>query len=459
MLSKFKRDFYKDILDGIRHSSVTFILGPRKCGKTYAMLQMQEENADAEYIDAKASPYTEDAATELLRRILTSIKNNQNKVYLIDEITYFESPERFLSHLYKVCNYSPMTNTRVVVTGSQSPALNFWEGKYFCGCCGIVKADFMNYAEWMSFKNYETPTEENYLEFLCTSPAFYEFGDMRHYLEGCITETIQTNEKAYSTIRNNSVDNLNADILFDIMFCALVNIHIGAPYSEFIGKQQIDNHFPDIAEEMKNKIITLAEGHYQNLHSLSRQTLKEALVFLYRHELISFTWQDTTCRHPYIATDIRSDNFPEFTRDDDGKFVNYNDELFSSLCVYIKHPMLYVALLQSVFGKNMPSDIPEVLLENIVECHVRSLLPESGQYIFRNSAEDYEINYVSVDGFAVEITVSDNFVTHFDSLPEGYKYILLSKTKEEKSDNFMRIPYYKYIHHLSSLKSPMNYDI
>ena len=37
----FKRDFFYKIINGLDKYNVTFLLGPRKCGKTYALNQIK----------------------------------------------------------------------------------------------------------------------------------------------------------------------------------------------------------------------------------------------------------------------------------------------------------------------------------------------------------------------------------------------------------------------------------
>lgn len=39
--TEFKRDFFYKIVNGLDKYNVTFLLGPRKCGKTYALDQIK----------------------------------------------------------------------------------------------------------------------------------------------------------------------------------------------------------------------------------------------------------------------------------------------------------------------------------------------------------------------------------------------------------------------------------
>ena len=453
---KFKRGFYHTLADTVNTHSVTFLFGPRHCGKTYAMRQLDIDLDNSEYINIKLTDCSQDSMLKLIDTIRTSHRNNQKMVYLIDEVTYLFAPEMFISTLYEIFNFSESSSTHVLLTGSQSIALRSWEGKYFCGCCGIVEADFMNYAEWMRYKQYITPTAENYFEFLTTVHEFYKFGSIESYLEGCLDETIRSNLKAYSAIRNNSAEDLTVDILLDILFCALVNVHIGVTYNTFTKRVQLETQIKHFfskyyTDAVKQRLADIIVTKYNSLAGISRSALRNALVFLYRNSLLGFTWRGTTLQHIRLASDIMTDNFPEFKRDDNGIFTNYKQELFDSLGIYINHPMFYVGLLRLIFKETMPNNIPKDLLGDIVECHVRSLLPAEGQYIYHDPITDREIDYVNdVHSLAVEITVSDKHGTCFELLQQEHKNILLSATKSDVSDKFTRIPYYQYIYDLAA---------
>jgi len=95
----------------------------------------------------------------------------------------------------------------------------------------------------------------------------------------------------------------------------------------------------------------------------------------------------------------------------------------------------------------MVSELPRNLLGSIVECHVRSLLPSNGCFEYRDSS-GVEIDYVSVEGNAMEISVSDKRMknVNFDILPDGYKKTLLTKSMTESVNGVERIPYYRFIY-------------
>ena len=104
--------------------------------------------------------------------------------------------------------------------------------------------------------------------------------------------------------------------------------------------------------------------------------------------------------------------------------------------------MFHVDLIESVLKEKMVSELPRDLLGSIVECHVRSLLPSNGCFEYRDSS-GVEIDYVSVEGNAMEISVSDKRMKNVNF---GYKKTLLTKSMTESVNGVERIPYYRFIY-------------
>lgn len=451
----FKRDFYADLLSKTMSNGVTFLFGPRHCGKTFALRQMQQEFENSVYVSAKDLADSEDAMLDLIDDIRKARNQDTGVIYLIDEVTYFYSPETFISKLYEIFNFTDDNSTHAVVTGSQSIALRYWEGKYFCGCCGSIDVDFLSYSEWLRYKDESEPTKNNYLQFVSEVSDFYKFPSLETYLEGCIHETVNSNYKSYTAIFNNDADGLSVDMLLDIMFCALVNIHIGVNYQTFTSSkqlsEQIKHHYREqYSDEIYQRIADVVAQRYINIKHMSSNALHNALVFLYRNGLIGFTWKSTKLEHGYLDADVISNNFPTFSRDKNGNFSKYTQELFESLGIFIRYPMFYVALLQLILGKEAIKSIPNALLGDIVECHTRGLLPMNHQFTFHEPVNDREIDYVNQTyNIALEISVSDKHGVCFNLLQEDYYNILLTETRWDSNDSFRRIPFYWYIYHLS----------
>lgn len=460
MLYKFKRDFYTQLEASIRQNAVTFVLGPRKSGKTYAMLQYEEEHSCLYYNGKEFLSEAESYQSQLLASIKEAIDNHKNIVYLIDEITYFYHPEQLLHRIYRYCYLQGAACVRVVITGSQSVALQAWAAEIFCGCCGIVRTNFLQYHEWLRFKGEVSPTEANHQEYLLGVRAFSGFSSLESYLEGCIDETIQSNLKSVIALRHNEAKYLTADILTDIMFCALINTHIGVSYPKFIGKNRLEDILAldhDLVDLQKRRICNLVDQHYTSLYKLPVHVLVEALTFLSQNGLIGFTWVGTNCDYGNITASLITNSLHTLPKDDYGSFVDFKLNLFKYLGVYVKHPIFSAAIVDYVLEDS--SALSGGILGDIVECEVRSLLPPNNQFEYHD-IEDNEIDYVNdALHLAVEITISDNHVEHFDLLPDGYTNILLSKTHTQpKRTNagraIQRVPYYEYICHLSKGKDP-----
>ncbi|MDE5749124.1 MAG: AAA family ATPase, partial [Acetatifactor sp.] len=94
----FKRDFYEDVVKCIQENGATFVLGPRRCGKTVCLLQVNDAYENAEYGDFKKLN-TEQQGMEVLSRIQKSIEDDEDKIYLLDEMTYAPLPEKYICEI------------------------------------------------------------------------------------------------------------------------------------------------------------------------------------------------------------------------------------------------------------------------------------------------------------------------------------------------------------------------
>lgn len=128
----FKRSFYYEVEKAIKESSISFILGPRKCGKTVCMHQLEDALDNAVYVDMKSEFDTDEKRRNAVNGILKNIANNDSIVYLIDEATYMPTPDKDIARIAGAFSEYDNQNTKVVFSGSQSKALEFW-GHIACG--------------------------------------------------------------------------------------------------------------------------------------------------------------------------------------------------------------------------------------------------------------------------------------------------------------------------------------
>lgn len=396
----FKRYFYYDMEKAIEKSNVVFLLGPRKCGKTVALLQLEKNRDNVKYYNFKT--LSQDESMDLFDAIKSAMEENNDAIFLLDEITYAYQPEKEINEISIQLSEKPCKNTKIVFTGSQSVALEAWANRAFCGNASVIRTDFLNYSEWLSYKGIKESSEAAYSQFLYEIDEFYGFVSLEDYLRGCLEETIISNQKTDNVIMGNDVYLIDIDSLLDICYA-----------TSFIGK-------------------------YNDFKSKDLDTLKQAFQFLHRIGLITIT---------PVSDSIES--IPNIRRDlsiSDSR-INYKDELFKSYNVCIKYPMFYMAILKDILKENLPEKLPTALLESIVECHVRGLLPEKGTFEFQD-IEGHGVDYVNVrDCIALEITISNKRSNemNFKYLPEDYQQIILTKDIGETCENRMQIPYHEFI--------------
>lgn len=441
----FKRNFYYDIEDAIDKSNVIFLLGPRKCGKTVALLQMEKNRSNAKYYNFKSLSQNESMG--IFDSIKRAMLKDEDVIFLLDEITYACQPEKEINEVSIQLSEKPCKNTKIVFTGSQSVALEAWANRAFCGNVSLIRADFLNYSEWMTYKGKKESSEELYNQFLYQIDEFYGFVSLEDYLRGCLEETIISNRKTDNVIMGNDVYLVDIDSLLDICYAALFTLHNHVTSHKFAKNDKLNEtirfYFRDIckrigADEIGERIATSFIGRYNDFKSKDLDTLKQAFLFLHRIGLITITPVSDSVEYiPNIYRDLSVTD----------SRINYKEELFKSYNVCIKYPMFYMAILKDILKEQLPEKLPTALLGSIVECHVRGLLPDNGVFEFRDM-EGHEVDYVSVlECVALEITISNKRSNeiNFNYLPDDYQRIILTKDIYEKSEKSMKMPYHEFI--------------
>ena len=226
MFYDFYRDFYFLVADSIKNNSVTFLLGTRKCGKTVCLHQLNKNGEHTKYIDFKTVPNADDQI-DIFRVILDSINKNEDIIYLLDEITYVENAEAKICEIANAFTEINNTKTKLVFTGSQSVALNAWADRAFAGNASKISVDFLTYSEFLRYKGLVEHTPETYNQFLYEVADFYKFISLENYLQGCIEETIVSNNKASNYIFDNECDLIQdkVDLLINICYQTMFTLH------------------------------------------------------------------------------------------------------------------------------------------------------------------------------------------------------------------------------------------
>ncbi len=216
----FKRDFYYEIENALKKTNVIFLLGPRKCGKTVALLQLKQNIPKTQYYNFKTM--SDEESMDLFDNIRQAMAEDLERIYLLDEITYAFFPEREINEIALQLSERPCSNTKIVFTGSQSVALEVWGNRAFCGNAAFIRTDFLSYNEWLSYKGLSKSTEENYNRFLYEIDEFYGFVSIEDYLRGCLEETIISNQNTDNVLLGNEcylldVENIKMNMVMKLI--------------------------------------------------------------------------------------------------------------------------------------------------------------------------------------------------------------------------------------------------
>ena len=179
---------------------------------------------------------------------------------------------------------------------------------------------------------------------------------------------------------------------------------------------------------------------YKEFTRRDLKTLEEGFMFLNNCGLITITPVSSDLKNYFNVKDLF-----QAWKMSESSAINVKDDLFKKFNITINYPAFYIAILQDILGKDI--ELNSALLGSIVECQVRGLLSSKNALEYHD-AYDREIDYVdTINEYALEISVRDKKIrnTHFDILPDNYKKILLTRTKESYDKEIIKIPYYKYI--------------
>ena len=444
----FKRSFYYEAEKAIKRNSMIFILGTRKCGKTVCMRQLKDAFANSVYVDMKTDFKSDEERENFMFQVFKDISDNKNVGYLIDEATYMPLPDKEIAKAASEFSEYDNKNTKIVFSGSQSKALEFW-GHIACGGNAVfIRTGFLSYPEWLAYKGITEVSEKTYIDFILNTRQFYKnFEGTKEYLQGCLDETVISNRKAIEYIVGNSVDELDVEMLLDVLYASLVKLHNHTNYESFANENlfvtMLDYYFKkELSEttinEKKERVSAILGGRYKKFKAMSAYDCKEAMRFLSNCGLTTLTYvSDNLKVDPYIA----------------GKFLKESNELyrkpqvFAAFNLTINYPMFFIDLAECVLQDKMADELPRDLLGSIVECHIRSLLPSDGAFEYLNE-EGMKIDYISVEGKALEISVSNKRMreVNLKILPDEYEKVLLTKNMADTTDGIKRIPYYQFIY-------------
>ena len=403
----FKRTFYYDIEGKMNDFNIIFLFGAKKTGKTVCMKQIEEAHDNAVYYDLRTMDA--DDAIDLIDEIKSSIDNDESKIYLIDETSYWDLPEKAIAKIAHEYDITDNHHTKTIFAGGESVALEAWASRAFAGNAKFIYFDFLSYPEWLAYKNITEISAETYRQFIKGIREFYSFGSLDLYLKDCIEETIHSNYVTSNFVFNNSCDLLDVQILKNILYASLI---------------QQTNNTEIFAEQISKYYLTDFE------------TLKQGYIFLYKCGLITLVpISDETLNFENIL-DIPM----ELCLSDSNKIQSKND-LFCKVKICVKYPMFYAEIFKELFGYYPENDISD----GMIECHVRGILPETYCYEYRGNFQ--VIDYVNfVKRKAIKISLGNNNEPDFDDLPPHFEKILLTQSENyTDKHNIIRILYYQFI--------------
>ena len=444
----FKRDFYYDVESALNAKTpVTALIGPRKCGKTVCLHQIEQSFTGAVYYDVKR--LTDDERVTLKNNVCSSIRNNEKIIYLIDEVTYWMYPDSIIELFADMYSETQNQNTKLVLAGSQSRALECWCRRSFAGNANFIRMSFLDYSEWLRYTE-KSASVESYDQFLFEIDDFYGMDSLQDYLQGCLDETVVSNSKASEIVINNDCDLISVSLLLDVLYIVLVSRHNRINAKTFTDEELLQSDIRYFFQEAYSyEVIERTEifllQRYKALKGANLQAIRQAMCFLYNCGLISITYTVSSLNHEINAHDMLF-NDSIFEREVQSKTAFFRRFNFS-----IRHPMFYIAVLKLMLLDDIPKQLPKDLLGSLVKCHIRGLMPEAYSCEYHDD-NDNEVDYLNQSyGVAIEVTVSDKKMnrTHFDCVSECPLKILTTKTQLESQGSVYRIPYFIFIEFIS----------
>lgn len=432
---KFKRDFYRELQRFIESpTNVLVLTGPRKCGKTVSLIQLQREYKEkAIRVDFKAGATVEDA-----KEITQTIRCNKDIIFLIDEITYLDYADRALADWSNAFDFVENCKTKLIITGSQSIAIRAWSNRAFSATAQYLAVTFINYSEWLRYRALDC-TEQSFLDFVTRAKEFTKIQSVTSYLESCLDETIVSNSKSLNVIFNNDCDGLTADILLAVMYTVMFTLynHVNVNTYKKASRLEDDVKYWFSEADLDEQVLARFTAHYKLLKSLDFNTFRKAILFLVQADLITLTYFSEGIDD---QLDVRAELTSKTPR-----VLNGIDDFFRNCNVCIKYPLFYICVLQELVRD---FSLQGVLLGSIVECYVRGLL---SAYSYELRRDDKEIDYI--DYFrqqAIEFSISNKKIhdTNFEVLGDGWDKILLTKNQVGTAGSVRLVPYFEFINNV-----------
>lgn len=377
----FHRDTYDLVTNSIHNNSVTFLLAPRGTGKTVCLNQLLEELPKAEFFDFKANKGVWEHIP-FLRKMDNAIKNNEEKVLLLDEIMYAPHSKSIICEISDSLLEYANDKTKIVITGSNKFALGTCSGKAFGEDAKKIFVDFLSYSEFLRLNDITEISTTTFNKFLYEAVAFHNNPSLKVYLKGCIKEAINLNKQSIVYLFGNDCHLIKGkiEVICDLCYLALFSLHNHISEERFNKtanlQDDIIGYFLKACDGADNKNLArkISNALRQSYSSVIRQkndVIKQGLLFLNNYGLIKIS--------PVAFDD---EEIPDLTAElfHDETKVLFNRDILRTYSLTFNHPMFYVIILKEILKEDMPKSLPAPLLVSIAECYLRGLRHDSAEY-------------------------------------------------------------------------------
>lgn len=320
--------------------AVVLLSGYVKTGKSYILEKLrkvyEEDSYKVEYHDIKAM--RTDDADELISRVLDSIRNSDDTIFLLDNVTYFTYCDKAVEAVFEEAYEHRQTATRVVMAGDRF-LLRYWAGKekFLFDEEGYIQLDYMDFASYEILNGWG-----NYDRYLDEIADFHGICDLKEYLNSCLEVAEAADEHSLNIVYNNEHSGLTADILLDAMYSVLLNTYRRIAETTIYGIQLIERPCSNELTALKldnyvrRRITEYLEECHERFMQVSEDMFKEILIFLWRSGIVMY---ENISEDNNVAGRLISGCFSR------GENI-FKEDYFQTLIVKFTHPVFPTALMK-----------------------------------------------------------------------------------------------------------------
>lgn len=448
---EFHRKIYYECLEWIDKDD-TFILvitGPRKCGKTFCLDQVSKKY-NVELYDFKLNEKDNKGVNYFEDVILPATEG----LFLLDEITYLPDYRDYLIRLNKhriECQNKGIKYTKkVVITGSQSYAIDKIVSIALSASAETIQTSFIDFEEWLLWRNkiskYDEcyiPTIEDFKDYMNNSSDFTKIRDNIKYIEDCIAETIVSESKMYTRIEGLvSGRVLDTTTVVNVMYSFLAKLHKKVNRDNFVDytgafrSVRVDNdNLKKVLSynELNKRVHERFERRYKQLNSIDFESLYNSIIFLEQLDLITITKDVYELSNVDLSNKLYSNSYEK----------NGVEKLLKDCTICVKHPMFYFNMLKDVVPEFLEFDIniDNSVYGSALECLLRGLYSykQRRNILYSYKYDGGEVDLLDFNEFkAYEFTVSETHKTiHFSKVDNEFECILISGNNKDEYNGYI----------------------